>query len=169
MTTTEQRLHLLQIVNEINLARVFKDVDDLVRRIEKFVGHYATKSQGVARGALPATRVSLDGLLAEFRSSPHRVQALLQAMAFLCTPEMLVMIWMSELGCAIQRLTLDYERHDRAVLSVQLRLLDGSHLSFTSSEVWDLAVLRLVGLAKSDEQPEMSGFYPLFLPEPSQA
>jgi len=77
------------------------------------------------------------------------------------------MVWMSELGCTIQKLTLDYERHGHAVLVVVLRLLDGSTLTFRSTEVWDLAVLRFVGLAKSDEAPEMGGFYPLSLPAPS--
>jgi hypothetical protein len=80
---------------------------------------------------------------------------------------MLAMVWMSELGCTIQHLTLAYERRDHAVLEVKLRLLDASTLDFRSTEVWDLAVLRLVGLATSDEKPEMSGFYPLSLPAPS--
>jgi hypothetical protein len=165
--TPEQRVQLREIVSEVNLARIFKDLDDLGHRIETFAAHYAKKSKGVARGALPASPVSLDGVLAEFRSNPYRVEALLQAIAFMCTPEMLAMIWMSELGCTIQKLTLDYERHGRAVLEIELRLLDASMLAFRSTEVWDLAVLRLAGLAKSDEQPEMSGFYPLFLPAPS--
>lgn len=165
--TPEQRAQLQEIVSDANLARIFKDVDDLGRRIETFATHYFEKSKGVARGALPASRVSLDGVLAEFRSNPYRVQVLLQAMAFGCTPEMLTMIWMSELGCTIQKLTLDYERHDHAVLEIKLRLLDASTLEFRSIEVWDLAVLRLVGLAKSDKDPEMSGFYPLSLPAPS--
>jgi hypothetical protein len=165
--TPEQRAQLRQIVNDANLARIFKDIDDLGRRIETFAAHYATKSKGVARGALPASSGSLDGVLAEFRSNPYRVQVLLQAMAFGCTPEMLAMVWMSELGCTIQNLTLAYERHDHAVLEVRLRLLDASTLDFRSTEVWDLAVLRFVGLATSDEKPQMSGFYPLSLPEPS--
>lgn len=165
--TSEQRARLQEIVNEVNLSRIFKDIEDLGRRIEVFAAHYAQKSQAVARGALPPARVSLDSVLAEFRSNPYRVQALLQAMAFLCTPEMLTLIWMSELGCTIQMLTLDYERHVHAVLNIDLRLLDASTLRFSSAEVWDLAVLRFVGLAKADEAPEMSGFYPLFLPASS--
>jgi hypothetical protein len=165
--TPEQRIQLQEIVDEGNLERIFKDLDDLGRRIETFATHYAQKSKGVARGALPAASVSLDSVLAEFRSNPYRVQVLLQAMAFGCTPEMLAMLWMSELGCTIQKLTLDYERRDRVLLQVKLRLLEGTTLEFHSTEVWDLAVLRLVGLAKSDEAPEMSGFYPLSLPAPS--
>jgi hypothetical protein len=111
--TPEQRAQLQQVVDEGNLGRIFKDLGDLGRRIETFAAHYAEKSKAVARGALPATSVSLDSVLAAFRSNPYRVQVLLQAMAFGCTPEMLAMIWMSELGCAIQKLTLDYERRDR--------------------------------------------------------
>jgi len=167
LITTEQRAQLREIVHEGNLGRIFTDIDDLGRRIETFAAHYAEKSKEVGRGALPAAPVSLDRVLAEFRSNPHRVQVLLQAMAFGCTPEMLAMIWMSELGCTIQKLTLDYERHDRAVLQVKLKLLDASTLDFRSTEVWDLAVLRFVGLAQSDEKPQLSGFYPLSLPAPS--
>lgn len=173
--TPEQRTQLRELVEEANLARIFKDIDDLGHRIEAFAAHYTKKSQGVPRGALPTSPVSLDSVLTEFRSNPYRVQVLLQAMAFGCTAEMLAMIWMSELGCTIQKLTLDYERRDpwrdprrgRAVLEVELRLLDTSTLTFRSTEVWDLAVLRLVGLARSDEEPELSGFYPLFLPASS--
>jgi hypothetical protein len=161
---TEQRTQLNEIVSDANLARIFRDIDDLGRRLETFATHYDEKSKGVARGALPSSQISLDGVIAEFRSNPYRVQVLLQAMAFGCTPEMLTMIWMSELGCTIQKLTLDYERHAHAVLVVKLRLLDASTLEFRSTEVWDLAVLRFVGLAKSDEAPQLSGFYPLSLP-----
>lgn len=159
--TPEQRIQLGEIVSEVNLARVFRDLDDLGRRLEAFAAHYAEKLKGVDKGAVPPPLVSLERILAEHRSNPYRVEALLQAMAFGCTPEMLAMIWMSELGCAIQRLTLDYVRHDRVALDVELRLLDASTLRFHSTEVWDLAVLRLVGLAKSNEAPDMSGFYPM--------
>ena len=111
--------------------------------------------------------MTLDSVLKEHGSNPYRVQALLQAIAFSCSPEMLVMLWIAELGATVHTLTLDYERHGHAQLDVELRLLDGSLLRFGSSEVWDLAVLRLVGLAKANDAPEMSGFYPLFLPTPS--
>jgi hypothetical protein len=159
--TPEQRMQLQEIVSEVNLARIFKDIDDLGHRIEAFAAHYAKKLTSVARGAVPTPLVSLERVLAEYRSNPYRVEALLQAMAFGCTPEMLAMIWMSELGCAIEKLALDYARHDHAVLQVELRLLDASTLQFQSTEVWDLAVLRLVGLAKSNDAPDMSGFYPM--------
>ncbi len=159
--TPDQRRQLEGIVGEVNLARIFKDLDHLGRRIEAFAAHYVQKLKVVDQGAVPPPLASLERVLAEYRSNPYRVEALLQAMAFGCTPEMLAMIWMSELGCAIQRLTLDYERHDHVVLQVELRLLDGSTLQFRSTEVWDLAVLRLVGLAKSNEAPDMSGFYPM--------
>ena len=162
--TPEQRVRLDEIVRDGNLDRIFKDVEDLGGRIEAFAAHYAEKSKGLRRSALPVAQVSLDGVLAEFGNNPYRVQVLLQAMAFGCTPEMLVMIWMSELGCTIEKLTLDYERRDRVVLQVRLRLLDASIIDFRSTEVWDLAVLRLVGLAQSDGDPEMSGFYPLSVP-----
>ena len=163
--SSEQRGQLEEIVNEGNLARIFKDIADLGRRIDVFATHYAAKSNGVARHALPPSPVSLESILGESRSNPYRVQALLQAMAFGCTPEMLVMIWMSELGCTIQNLALVYERRKHVALDIKLRLLDKvSTLDFRSTEVWDLAVLRLVGLATSDDAPDMSGFYPLSLP-----
>jgi hypothetical protein len=167
----EPRAELQEIVNEANLGRIFKNLDDLGRRMEAFATRYAEKSRQVAQGALPAKPVSLDSVLAEYRSNPYRVEVLLQAMAFSCTPEMLAMIWMSGLGCNIKKLTLEYERGDEspgsAVLTIELRLLDGSILAFRSTEVWDLAVLRFVGLAKADDDPELSGFYPLPLPAAS--
>jgi hypothetical protein len=72
---------------------------------------------------------------------------------------------MTNLGCRVHRLTVDYLRRNRAELKVELHLLDGSPLTFTSTEMWDFAVLRLVGLAKADDMPDMSGFYPLSLPK----
>ena len=169
--TPEQRRQLEEVVDEGGFGRIFRDLDELAQRIDAFAVHYAGKAKGVARGALPTKPVTLDGVLAECRSNPYRVHVLLQAMAFGCTPEMLTMIWMSELGCNIQKLTVDYERRargapqpGRAVLDVELRLLDGSKLAFRSTEVWDLAVMRFVGLAKSDDDPVMSGFSPLVLP-----
>ncbi|HEX3766246.1 MAG TPA: hypothetical protein VHW23_46455 [Kofleriaceae bacterium] len=159
--TPEQRGQLEEIVSEVNLAKIFKDLDDLGRRIEAFAVHYAQKLKVANKGAIPAPLASLERVLAEYRSNPYRVEALLQAMAFGCTAEMLAMIWMSELGCTIQNLTLEYVRHDRVLLQIELRLLDASTLQFHSTEIWDLAVLRLVGLAKSNEAPDMSGFYPM--------
>lgn len=159
--TPEQHVQLEEIVRAGKLTRIFKDLEDLEHRIEVFAAHYAKKVNAANRGAIPVPLASLECVLAEYRSNPYRVDALLQAMAFGCTPEMLAMIWMSELGCTIQKLTLDYARHDHVVLHVELRLMDASTLEFRSTEIWDLAVLRLVGLAKSNDQPDMSGFYPM--------
>lgn len=159
--TPEQRVQLEEIVSSGKLTRIFRDLEDLGHRIEAFAAHYAKKVNAVNRGAIPVPVASLERVLAEYRSNPHRVDALLQAMAFGCTSEMLAMIWLSELGCAIEKLKVDYERHDHVVLNVELRLLDASKLEFQSTEVWDLAVLRLVGLAKSNDKPDMSGFYPM--------
>ena len=61
-------------------------------------------------------------------------------------------------------LTVQYERHTRAALVIDLGLLDGSRMRFTSNDVWDLALLRFAALARSNERPELSGFYPLVLP-----
>jgi hypothetical protein len=159
--TPEQRVQLEEIVRTGKLTRIFRDLEDLGRRIEAFAAHYAKKVNAANRGAIPMPIASLEWVLAEYRSNPHRVDALLQAMAFGCTSEMLAMIWISELGCTIEKLSLDYARHDHVVLHVELRLLDASKLEFQSTEVWDLAVLRLVGLAKSNDKPDMSGFYPM--------
>jgi len=77
--TPEQRAQLREIVNEGNLGRIFKDIDDLGRRLDMFAEAYQRRSQEVEHGALPTPRVSLDRVLAEFRSNPYRVEVLLQA------------------------------------------------------------------------------------------
>lgn len=162
--TDRQHAALAAIVGEANLASVFADVGDLARRLERFAEHYERKTAALDRGALPLPAVSVDAVIAEFRKNPYRVQVLLQAMAFLCTPELLTLVWMSDMGCTIERLAVDYRRHAHVVMEIELRLLDGSMLAFRSEEVWDLAALRFVGLAKADERPEMSGFYPMLVP-----
>lgn len=164
MITAGQRTRLEVVVREAHLEQIFRDVDDLARRIDAFCDRFEERARGTPAGVLPA-HVSLDDLLAEHDSNPYRVNALLQAIAFVCTPEMLAMIWMVELGAEIEDLKVDYSIRDHARIDATVRLIDRqTQVQFHSEDVWDLAVLRLVGIAKADDRPVLSGIYPLHLP-----
>ena len=51
--TPEQRVQLEEIVSTGKLTRIFKDLEDLERRIEVFAAHYAKKVNAANRGAIP--------------------------------------------------------------------------------------------------------------------
>ena len=102
-------------------------------------------------------------LLLQSQSNPHRVQALLQALAFVCSPEMLAMLWMVQLGASVKALHVDHERENVTSLTVLLDLPGAAEATeeFKSKEHWDLALLQFAALTKFDEKPVVSGFVAL--------
>ena len=89
----------------------------------------------------------------------------LEAVAFQCTAEILVMIWMTLLGSRIERVSYEYLREEKSVLAVTLRLPDWETVKeFSSSEHWDAAVLRFVALSKANDRPMIEAFHPLWIP-----
>lgn len=165
--TNEEWGLLLEILREGNIDRIFENQKDLlVRRLEEFGRAYERRLHGKPPSDLPQ-RASIGDVLAEYRRNPHRVSTLLQAIAFLVSPEMLAMMWMVMLGARIEKIEYTYVRAETSHLAVNIILPDlETPISFKSSEHWDAAVLKLAVLSKGDEQPMVEDFHALRLPRP---
>ena len=120
-----------------------------------------------AASSLPAEQ-DWAALLLQSQTNPHRVHVLLQALAFVCSPEMLAMIWMVQLGASVKALHVDHERENVTRIRVLLDLPGASETTeeFKSSEHWDLALLQFASLTKFDDKPVISGFVALNFPNP---
>lgn len=157
MTTLEQ------VVAEVGLTPIFAtDPAFLVRRVDEAGRVYERRRAGFV--GVPKALSSAD-LVAEYARNPHRVKTFLQATAFVCTPEMLAMLWLVLNGARLARIEFSYARSERSQLIVELESVDGSRAErFASDDLWDAAILKLAGLSKSDGQPLIESFYPLFIP-----
>lgn len=167
MTSREGQWNALRaILRAGNLDRVFEHQRDfLFTRIMQFSDAYVRRLTNAPSGLLRTT-ASVDDLIAEYQRNPHRVSALLQALAFNITPEMLVMIWMVLQGAEIEEIGYSYVRMQSSSLHVSIRLSDQqTRLDFSSNEHWDAAILKLMGLSKTDEQPMIEDFHALYVPQ----
>jgi hypothetical protein len=167
MTLPEPQNRWLAILREVNLDSLFSEPsqqDFLCRRLGEFAQAYARHVRGVDAKVLPST-ASLTDILTEHERNPHRVGTLLEAVAFQCSPDILVMIWMTLLGAQIESLGYDYRRGDVSEMRVTLLLPDGETArTFVSTEVWDVALFRLATLSKADDRPLIEDFYPIWIP-----
>jgi hypothetical protein len=164
MITETQRQALTGIVARLGLQKIFTDLDFLGNRLEAFSAEYLKDAKRAPAGAIPST-MSVDEIVRENESNPDRLGALFQAMAFLCTPGFLSMIWMIEMGAEILEAKLSYSLRESVEIDVKLGF-GAEHaetVDYHSAELWDLAFFRLVGLSKSNDEPLLSGVYPLRL------
>lgn len=162
LSPTEHR-RLRSVLFAANLGWFFeRNLDLLLQRLDAFAKSYTEKTKHVA-GQLPRT-ASVADLLREYDSNRHRVDALLQALTFNCSDEILAMIWSVLMGAKLERLSYQYERRTTSQLVVDVTFPDGSSGTFTGKDHWDVAALRLAGLSKADDLPLIESFYPLYLP-----
>jgi hypothetical protein len=166
MISVEEKKRLGKIVEELGLARIFTNQDWLVGRLDAFCREYVKYAAAAPEGAIPES-VSIAELI---QATPGEIDmdqlaALLQAAAFLCTPPFLAMIWMIEMGAEIRSTNVRYELRGSVEITVLLGFgtAHTNTILFQSTELWDLAFFRLVGMSKADEQPVLSGVYPLRL------
>jgi len=141
-----------------------RDRDFIIRRLEEFARTYAEKISGVSSIELPRS-ASIPDLFAEYQKHPHRMRALLQAVAFGCSPEILAMVWTVLQGSKIERLSYDYERRKISRLTCEVIFPDGSLHTFIGQNHWDTAILRLASLSLIDGKPLIESFYPLHVPK----
>jgi hypothetical protein len=167
--TPAQEIKLQNAIQEAGLGTVLKDMGRLDAKLNAFISIYNLRARKAPMDRLPQP-ISIDSLLAESVANPYRFSALLQGVAFICTPEMLAMIWMVEMGADIRSVHAEYKLHESVQLKIELGFsYHEETIPFESTDLWDMAVLRLVGLSKSVEQPIMGGFYPLLLRKPDQS
>jgi hypothetical protein len=164
MVSEAEERRLRTIMYAGSLGWIFeRNRDFLFKRLEGFSRAYTEKTQRVAHGHLPKS-ATVGDLVHEYDRNPHRVDALLQALAFNCSDEILAMIWAVLMGSKIQSLSFEYERRNTSKLAVRISFPDGTDETFVSTELWDAAALRLAGLSKADDKPLIESFYPLYVP-----
>ena len=157
---------LLRALEEANVGTLFRTVEAqsiLFRKIAEFGTTYEQSLEGVKAG-LPLT-ATLEDIIAEHAVNPYRVHMLLQALAFNCSSQVLVMVWMTLLGSTIEKLSYNYIRESASTIEATLLLPDRStRLDFRSSDHWDAAVLRFASLATSNGKPVIDGFFAMVIP-----
>jgi hypothetical protein len=166
-TRAQEREELRRILGEMNLGALIsqdRELDTLMARLEGFFAAYDRRAKQLRSRGLPTT-LDLHTFLREYDANPHRVRVMLQAVAFLCTPEMLAMMWMVLLGSSIKTLNYTYEQRRASRLTVEIILPDRvTHQRFESEDHWDTAILRLAGISKVDDAPLIESFYAIHLP-----
>jgi hypothetical protein len=166
-TRAQEREDLRRILGEMNMGVLLPrdpELDTLMARLEDFFAAYGRRAKQFRSHGLPTT-IDLHTFLREYDDNPHRVRVMLQAVAFLCTPDMLAMMWMVLLGSRIETLTYTYEQRRASRLTVEIVLPDRvTHQRFESEDHWDTAILRFAGISKVDEAPLIGSFYAIHLP-----
>ena len=130
-------------------------VESTVGRLDAFFECYQKhRSRHGSASSQPAEQ-DFAALLLQSAANPHRVQVLLQALAFVCSPEMLAMLWMVELGANVKTLHVDHQRENVTRLKVLLDLAGEAESTeeFESTEHWDLALLQFASLTRSTSNP----------------
>lgn len=163
MTSDDER-NLVKVLQATKLDWILgRNLDDVLDRLNQLFAAYERRVTAVSHCGLPATP-TIAALVEENGRNPHRVRALLQALAFRCSPDMLAMLWMVQSGAAISSLRYEYERRNSSRLLITLLLPDGeTEMLFESDDHWDAAILRLATLAKADDKPVIDSFSPLYI------
>jgi hypothetical protein len=106
--------------------------------------------------------LTVKSLLNAFRKHPSQVNAFIQALGAVRTPQMLVMVWRIIQGMTISRVEMSYEEQAAFHLRVVLASPYGeSDEVFESSNIDDASLLRHFGAMKMDDKPLFDGFYAL--------
>ncbi len=165
--SSQQREALRRVLTDCNMSALFvgdEGLERLSERLDSFFNAYAASRSRIPQEQSLPQKLNFDGFLAQYEENPHRVHVLLQALAFLCSPEMLAMMWMVLWGIPIARLSYSYLREEQSRLEIELRLHDGTRVPFVSNTHWDAAILRFAAISQIDGQPMIESFYPLFIP-----
>ena len=162
MTEAAEWPALLEMFRDAGLERVLGRNGDLVmNRLAELTSCYAHNLVHVPSNILPPALTIAD-IVHEYHRNPHRVTPVLQALAFNCSPTMLAMMWMVQQGARVVAIDYRFERGRTSHLTIEIELPDRiTHVRFDSAEHWDLAVLRLAGISKGDDQPLVESFYAL--------
>ena len=169
MSDDAQWLKLVDVLHAEGLDSLSRQRNWVEQQLTEFSKAYTARAASFPPGILPKT-VTLKELLDEHARNPHRVRPILQGVAFGCSAQMLVMMWLVLLGSTIEELEYKYERKQLSQLTVKLRLPD--HITdvtppFVSDEHWDFNVLKLAGTSKTGDKPTIESFYSLRILRPS--
>ena len=125
----------------------------------------AANSRGQARLRGNAPNLTPEALVAEYGRNPHKVNAFLQVLGSVATPDILVMTWRILQGMNIAELTLNYLLQESFQMKVRLSspYQEGEDETYESQDIDDAVILRHLGVMKMDDKPVFDGFYPLNL------
>jgi hypothetical protein len=153
---------LLAVLRDAGVDRVLGKHRDLVlARLAELTNVYRQRLASSSSAVLPPS-ITIDDIIREHQRNPHRVAPILQALAFNCTPTMLAMMWFVQMGARVESIDYKFCRGRSSHLAIVVKPPDSStSLAFESDDHWDLAVVRLAGLSKADEQPLVEAFYAL--------
>lgn len=163
MTPSILRQDLELLVREAGLDKLINSeprFQFVEKRLEAMFRIFRTRRlRHQERTDLPLSQSWAD-FMNQWSGNPHRVKLILNAIAAMCSGEMLAMLWMVQLGAEIRAIRVDYELEQRVELSVTIELPgdDPSNETFTSNEIWDLALLRFSALAEVNNLPVVSNF-----------
>jgi hypothetical protein len=153
-------------------------IEELVRSSGEqwLLDWYAPKEQAVPRllallqsadqrlqERMPAAGCRLDEqtLLSEFRKSPHKVRAFLQAAGETDSADMLLLAWRLLQGAEIVDVKLNYRLKETFSMRVVIRMADDPEEHYESHDIDDAAVLRHLGILKMGNLPVFDGFFSL--------
>ena len=91
-------------------------LESTARRLDAFFASYGQHRRGPGAASTLPREQDWDAVLQQSQTNPHRVQVLLQAIAFVCSSEMLAMLWMVQLGASVKALHVDHERENATTL-----------------------------------------------------
>jgi hypothetical protein len=167
-TQGAERQKLRQILLGLNMGPFISSehgLDAVTTRLDEVFDAYRRHALRLKSGGFPDS-LDLTTFLREYEDNPHRVKVVLQAVASMCTPDMLAMMWMVLLGANIKTLSYTYARYHESKLNVEIVLPDGTtHLRFESEDHWDTAILRFAGISKVNDTPVIESFHPFYFPK----
>lgn len=136
---------------------------------EQGLNHIRTTIEAVrqaahARGLSAQKMPSEEGLVREYGRNPAHVRAFFQALSGTCTPQMLLMVWRILQGVSIKAVNLSYGYQGSFSASIVLQAIDGTNdPPYESTDIFDFALFRHLGILKIDGKPVLEGFYALQL------
>jgi plasmid stabilization system protein ParE len=98
-------------------------------------------------------------IVREYRRSPHKIHAFIQALGATRSPDMLVMVWRILHGVQISSVNLNYRFENEFHLKVILGSREDSFEEYESNDIDDASLLRHFGIMKMSDRPIFDGFY----------
>ena len=137
--------------------------EEALPRLRQILVEVNAKARVRLGGSAP--NLTPEALIAESRRNPHKVNAFLQVIGSVATPDILVMVWRIIQGMNIAELALHYLSEQSFKMTVRLSSPydGGADETYESHDIDDAVILRHLSVMKMDDKPIFDGFYPLQL------
>lgn len=154
MSTTDDLDRLGDLLQECGVGWLLDESrDERLRAVLSEIGALASE----INGRMPSRRVNV---LEEMLAEPVALRPLVQMLASPTSIQMRAMAYCVLRGLDIKEVHLAYKRKDSVSLVVVLEdPATEAELRFESSDVWDVATLRHMGILALAGKPILQGFY----------